>query len=201
MSSCQLFFIYDTHCPWSYAATPLVDAIIQAFPEMELNLLHCAYYDGSANIGVKTTEQVEEVSGITLADAYHQQRKIAADSTISANLMAWVDHKLEEQSFEILKALQALHFQQGLSLNSAEDFDSLIKDFKLSAPNKVFSSDKLSKDAEAIFADIGELQEVIGTQSIPALLLAVDEELVLLNHNYYLKDPQAIVEAIKLELN
>jgi hypothetical protein len=40
----------------------------------------------------------------------------------------------------------------------------------------------------------------MGTKAIPALLLAIDERLILLNHNFYLKHPKAIVEAIDLEL-
>ena len=42
-----LYFIYDSHCPWSYATTPLVNAISEAYPEMNLNLMHCAIEMGT----------------------------------------------------------------------------------------------------------------------------------------------------------
>jgi hypothetical protein len=60
--------------------------------------------------------------------------------------------------------------------------------------------EKLSKDAEFVISDVGELQELIGTTAFPALLLLVDEKAVLLNHFLYLENPKAIVEAIILEL-
>ena len=41
----------------------------------------------------------------------------------------------------------------------------------------------------------------IATQAIPALLLAIDDELILLNHNFYLTQPEAVVEAVKIELD
>lgn len=47
---------------------------------------------------------------------------------------------------------------------------------------------------------IFDMQDVIGTKAIPALLLAVNDNLTLLNHNMYLLEPKAIVEAIKSEL-
>ena len=58
----------------------------------------------------------------------------------------------------------------------------------------------------AIYSFPGEISTIsraitiIGTQAIPALLLACNESLVLLNHNLYLENPDAIVDAVKLEL-
>ena len=65
----------------------------------------------------------------------------------------------------------------------------------------IFTAEKLTKDAERIFHEIVELQNIIGTEAIPALLLAVGDNLILLNHNHYLATPSSIVEGIKLELN
>ncbi|GHE85329.1 hypothetical protein [Thalassotalea profundi] len=198
--SAELFFIYDSHCPWSYATTPLVEAIHQAFPKIELHLWHCARYEGDEQISNKTLDQVELDSSVTFTSTYKKQLKNAVDSTIAANILAWVSNKMPSVTLPLLTAIQQQHFEQGNSLKTTDDFDSLIKEFKLSPPNKVLKSDKFTKDAEFTFAHIEEIQEVIETQAIPALLLAVNDDLVLLNHNLYLKDPQTIVEAIKLEL-
>ena len=77
----------------------------------------------------------------------------------------------------------------------------IIDEFKLSVPAKVINKTKLTTDAAAQVHEIYALQDIIGTQAIPALLLAIDDELILLNHNFYLEDPNAIIDAIKLELN
>ena len=66
---------------------------------------------------------------------------------------------------------------------------------------KVFNKNKLTQDAEITMHDIISMREIIGTNAIPALLLAVDEKLILLNHNLYLQAPQTIVDAINIELN
>ncbi|AWB68512.1 hypothetical protein C2869_19840 [Saccharobesus litoralis] len=196
----QIFFIFDSHCPWSYATTPLLQAIQQAYPDMPIHLLHAAYYDGGENIGIKTIEQVEADSHVSFSANYHAQRKIGADSTICANLIAWAQNKLPHQVLDIVCMMQDLHFQQGLTLREEDDFADLVKHFKLSAPKKAFAGDKLSKDAEENLLGVEELQEVIETQSIPALLLAKGDELILLNHHLYLKHPEKIVEAVELEL-
>lgn len=199
--SAQLFYIYDTHCPWSYATLPLVNEIVAALPEIELQLLHCARYEGDENISKITVEAVEDDSLVTFNDIYMQQLKQAKDSTLAANLMAWISNKVPHIALDVLNAIFEAHFTQANEMLSVDNASDIIDAFKLSPPNKVFNIDKLSKDAEMSIHGINELQEVMGTQAIPALLLAVDENLILLNHHLYLKHPEAIVEAVKLELD
>jgi protein-disulfide isomerase-like protein with CxxC motif len=198
--SAQLFYLYDTHCPWSYATLPLVNEIVSAYPEIELQLLHCARYEGDENISKQTIEDVEDDSTVKLNETYLQQLKHAKDSTLAANLMAWVSNKVPHIGLEVLNGMFEAHFTQANEMLSIDDMSELITEFKLSPPNKVFTIEKLTKDAELSIHGINELQEIIGTQAIPAILLAVDENLILLNHNLYLKHPKAIVEAVKLEL-
>jgi protein-disulfide isomerase-like protein with CxxC motif len=64
----------------------------------------------------------------------------------------------------------------------------------------VFNNNRLTTDAEAQINEIYALQEIIETQAIPALLLAVNNDLILLNHNLYLSNPDAIIDGIQLEL-
>jgi len=198
--SAQLFYLYDTHCPWSYATLPLVNEISNVYPEIEIHLLHCARYEGDENISIQTIDAVEEDSSVQFSENYIANQKHAKDSTLSANLMAWVSNKVPGVALDVLNALFTAHFEQSNELLSADDTADLVSQFKLSPPSKIFTLDKLTKDAEIAIHGIDELQEVIGTQSIPAILLAVDENLILLNHNLYLKHPKAIVEAVKLEL-
>ena len=84
-----IFFVYDSHCPWSYAATPLINAIVEAFPDIEINLWHAGRYEGDENISTKTLAAVEEDSKTKFPQAYRDQKLNAADSTIAANIMAW----------------------------------------------------------------------------------------------------------------
>ena len=198
--STDLFFIYDTHCPWSYATLPLVNAIKSEFPEITLHLWHAARYEGDENIAKQTIENVSNDSNCVFNQDYLAQLKHAKESTLAANLMAWIEHKIPQQALPILNALYKAHFEQANELASFEDVEDIISEFKLSPPQKVFTQKKLTKDAEIIMHDIIDLQELINTQAIPALLLAVDDNLILLSHNFYLKDPSAIVDAVKLEL-
>lgn len=199
--SIQLFYIYDTHCPWSYATLPLVNEIMNAHPDFTLNLLHCARYEGDENISKKTLEAIEDDSSINFSNDYLSTLKQAKDSTLTANVMSWVSNKVPHVGLELLNALFTAHFEQGNELSSYDEISDIINEFKLSPPNKVFTLEKFTKDAEILLSNLEELQEIIGTKAIPALLIAIDEKLVLLNHNLYLKHPKAIVEAIELELN
>ncbi len=199
--SAELFFIYDSHCPWCYATMPLLNEITNAFPEIPLNLWHSARYEGDENISLKMLNDVENNSTVNFPSLYTVNEQEAKNSLMVANFMAWAQKKSPQLALAILTELQEKHFQQGNSLTDIKQLSTIVNKFKLSPPNKIFTAEKLTKDAERIFHEIVELQNIIGTEAIPALLLAVDDNLILLNHNHYLATPSSIVEGIKLELN
>jgi protein-disulfide isomerase-like protein with CxxC motif len=202
--SAQLFFLYDNHCPWSYVVTPLINEITEAFPDIKLHLWHAAYFDGrnDTNISSKNAEldQVEKLANITFSSNYQKILEYKTNSTLSANLMTWAQHKTPSLALTLLNALQQAHFEEGNTLDNQTDFDDIIETLKISPPAKVFK-DKLSNDVLVQLEEIYSLQEIINTEAIPALLLAIDDELILLNHNFYLTEPKAIVDAVQLELN
>lgn len=201
----QLFFLYDSHCPWSYVATKLVNEISIAFPEITLNLWHSAYFDGKSDTSTQNKmneiKEVEKLADITFSNQYQDLLKQNKNSILVANLMTWAEHKTPNLALSLLNALQKAHFEQGNKIDCQEALEDIISDLKLSPPAKVFKGDKLSKDALMQLEEIYSLQEIINTEAIPALLLAVDDQLILLNHNFYLAQPSAIVEAVQIELN
>jgi protein-disulfide isomerase-like protein with CxxC motif len=197
----ELFFIYDTHCPWSYATTSLVNCISEAFPEMKLNLFHSARYEGDELITPLTLDAIVNDSNTTFSASYIDNLTQEKDSTISANLLAWAQVKAPQLVLPLINTIEKLHFEKGLALTTEVDFIDIITEYKISPPSKVFNNDKLTKEAESIIHHITEFQELMNTDAIPALLLAVEDNLILLNHNLYLKQPECIVEAINLEFN
>jgi len=204
ITSAQLFFLYDNHCPWTYAATPLINEITQAFPNIELHLWHAAFFDGNSGSDINSKkeelEQVKKLASISFSGAYQETLKQNTNSTLSANLMTWAQNKTPSLALSLLNALQEEHFEQGNTLAKASDFDGVITALKISPPAKVFK-DKLNKDTLMQLEEIFSLQEIIATEAIPALLLAIDDELILLNHNFYLTQPKAIIEAVQLEFD
>ncbi len=198
--SAELFFIYDSHCPWSYAATKLVNAIIQAHPKMPLHLMHCAYFDGDNKVASSTIKDVQQLSDVPFKKPYLDKLAETKDSTLAVNLLSWVQRKSAKHGLMLLNKLQAAHFEQGNPLLTKDDVNSLIDELKLSPPTKSLQSEKLTKDAEFALHEVSELQELIGTNAIPAILLAHNDTLILLNHNLYLAHPEKMVEAVDLEL-
>ncbi len=200
--STELFFIYDTHCPWSYVTTPLVEAIQTALPEITINLWHSAHFCGEEEsmVSNKQLSDVQSLAEMSFTDTYAASLSHKKDSTLCANLMTWAANKTPKQAMALLKALQKAQFEQANELISADQLQDIITDLKLSPPSKILKSDKLTNDAEAQVHEIFALQEIIATEAIPALLLAIDDQLILLNHNFYLNNPDAIVDAVKLEI-
>lgn len=196
----ELFYIYDSHCPWSYASTVLVEKVLSAFPSITFRAMHIGYYDGDNKVSPTTITAVRELSQVTFGANYIDTLNYTKDSTLAANLMAWVQNKSAKSAFELLTKLQHAHFVLGSELTDKESVSEIIDELKLSPPAKCLQSNKLTKDAEFAIHDIIELQELIGTQAIPAMLLACNESLVLLNHNLYLAEPDAIIEAVNVEL-
>ncbi len=202
----ELLFIYDTHCPWSYAATALINEINQHLPNIKINYWHNAVfsqaeYGETNNITNEQLESVKQASSVTFSEDYIKSLSAPQDSTLAANLLAWTNHKATNKTLPLLNALQKAHFQQGIALTNVEQIQAIIDDLKLSPPTKALKNDKLSKDAEFDLHEIFAIQDIINTKAIPALLLVHGDNLILLNHNLYLPTPYAIVEAIKLELN
>jgi putative protein-disulfide isomerase len=198
--STELFFIYDTHCPWSFVTTSLVKEIANAYPNMTLNLWHCAHYEGDEKVSKKTIDDVEDHVGIEFNHEYVKTLNIEKDSTLSANLIGWVGQKVPHLTLELIEAIQKQHFQQGTPFTHESDFNQIVEELKLSPPAKVFKEGKIAKEAEFTLQEIYDFQELIGTKALPALLIAHNENLTLLNHNLYLQTPSAIIEAVELEI-
>ncbi len=195
----QLYFVYDSHCPWSYACLPLVNAIAENYPDMELHIWHAGHYAGSDSPGAKQVSTVKSEANVKFSSAYEANITTKKDSYMSANVMAWLANKQPQHALTVLNAITKSHFIDNNEMNTREEFETLLSDLKLSPPNKVFKND-LSNDANQIIEDVGEIQELIGMRSFPIMLLAVNESAVLLDHSHYLKQPAKIVEAVAQEL-
>ncbi|MGS0680661.1 protein-disulfide isomerase [Shewanella sp. 125m-7] len=194
-----LYFIYDSHCPWSYATTPVVAELINAFDFAETHLLHCAHYNGKDAPKMAQVDQVRTLSPVTFGDAYLKQGSHKANSIKMANFMSWVQSKQADKEFELLQAMQQQHFVEGNALNSREDFDKIINQYKLSPSNKVFK-DAISHEAESVLAGIAEIGQAIGTSAFPVVVMTLGDEAIFIDHSLYLAKPEDVVAAVKQEL-
>lgn len=196
----ELYFIYDSHCPWSYASCELVNELARAYPEMIIHAWHSAHYDGSDCAGRLQVDAVAKQSAVKFGKEHLRFADSPKNSVITANLMAWLQNKQPEKVLPVLDALHKAHFIEGNALGCKHDFTAIIEQLKLSPPNKVFRP-ALSDEAEYILADIAELQEFMGTTAFPALLLTQGDKAVLLDHSLYLQKPAMIIKAVKKELS
>jgi protein-disulfide isomerase-like protein with CxxC motif len=199
----ELFFIYDSHCPWSYATTPLVSAFKTSFPDITINLWHCAYFSDAESNSIITQQQIKQVkaqSNVNFSPKYIEKIAVIKDSTLCANLMTWANAKAPGQALALLNSIQSAHFGEGNALNSEEALKDIIAEHKLSTPAKVFNAKKLTSDAAAQVHEVYALQEIIETQAIPALLLAINDNLILLDHSLYLQNSEGFIDAINTEL-
>lgn len=199
--SAELIFIYDSHCPWSYAATKLITQVEKQLPSIAIQLMHCGYFDGDNKVDKATVTEVKSLSNVSFSTAYENMLSDNKDSTIAANLMAWAQNKSSYSAFSLLQAMQHAHFLEGNPLSSKEQVEPIIEALKLSPPAKCLKSENFSKDAEICINEVYEIQDIIGTSAIPAILLVNNDDLVLLNHNLYLDNPDMFIDAIKQELS
>lgn len=194
-----LYFIYDSHCPWSYAATPVVAELINAFDYSDVHLLHCAHFNGSDAPKKAQVDQVRALSEVPFGDAYLKGLNGKMSSVKTANFMSWVQSKQADKEFELLKALQHQHFVDANPLDSRVDFDKIISQYKLSPSNKVFK-DAISHEAESVLAGIAEISEAIGTNAFPVLVMTSGDQAIFIDHSQFLSEPEAVVNNVKQEL-
>ncbi|AGH81106.1 protein-disulfide isomerase [Psychromonas sp. CNPT3] len=192
----ELYFIYDLYCPWSYASTALIKRIQKKYTQLEIHLCHCDHYDGTSSAGYDQVQRVKAETNMRFSAEYLRFVDSPKKSTVLMNFMTWVQEKQPKKALEILSALQDMHFVDGMILGSKRDFNFIIEDFKLSPPNKVFQ-DKLTNESEYALSELQELQEFMGTNAFPALLLCVDDNAVLLDHARYLNDENAMITYIE----
>ncbi|MGS0676796.1 protein-disulfide isomerase [Shewanella sp. 0m-4] len=197
--SLTLYFIYDSHCPWSYAVTPIAAELINAFDFTEIHLLHCAHYNGKDAPKKDQVSQVRAISPVVFGDDYVKQVSTKVNSIKSANFMSWAQSKQADKEFELLQALQKQHFVTGNPLNSREDFEPIIAQYKLSPSNKVFK-DVISHEAESVLAGIADIGEAIGTSAFPVLVLTYGDDAIFIDHSQYLAKPEDVVIAVQKEL-
>ncbi|MEM5504695.1 protein-disulfide isomerase [Shewanella frigidimarina] len=195
----ELYFIYDSHCPWSYAATPLVNALQQAYPEMNVYLLHSAHYIGKDSAGEEQMEAAARMSGLKFGRDHIRYVNSPKSSIKTANFMAWLQGKQADKQLDVLNALQRAHFIEGNPLSNKHDFNDIVEKFKLSPSNKVFK-DELSMDAEYVLEGIEEIQQVIGTTGFPVLVMTVNDNAIFIDHSQYLSSPHAVVAAVEKEI-
>lgn len=193
-----LYFVYDSHCPWSYAATPLVNALKQAHPEMTVHLLHCAHYIGKDCAGEAQVETVAQISGLKFGKDHLRYVNSPKSSIACANLMTWLQNKQGDKQLDVLNAIQKAHFVNGNPLDKKHDFNAIIEQFKLSPSNKVFRNE-LSIDAETALETIAEIQQLIGTSNFPALVMTLNDDAIFIDHSKHLADPQSVVSAVNNE--
>lgn len=195
----ELYFIYDSHCPWSYATTPLVNALLEAHPDMSVHLLHSAHFIGTDSAGEEQMEEVARISGLKFGRDHVRYVNSPKCSIKTANLMGWMQSKQPQKLLPVLNALQKAHFIEGNPLDTKHDFTDIIEKFKLSPSNKVFK-DELSSDAEYVLEDIAEIQQMIGTTAFPALIMTLDDQAIFIDHSQYLSNPQAVVAAVAKDI-
>jgi protein-disulfide isomerase-like protein with CxxC motif len=195
----ELYFIYDSHCPWSYAATPLVNALQQAYPNMNVHLLHSAHYIGKDSAGEEQMQAAAKISGLKFGRDHLRYVNSPKNSIKTANLMGWVQSKQADKQLPVLNAIQRAHFIEGNPLDNKHDFTAIVEKFKLSPSNKVFK-DELSTDAEYVLEDIEEIQKIIGTTGFPVMVMTVNDNAIFIDHSQYLSDPQAVVAAVEKEI-
>jgi len=192
----ELYFIYDSHCPWSYASTPIVNTIRKNFPDVEIHFWHCAHYDGSDCAGFSQIKAAEKESGLEFGQEHIRFADSPKNATLTANFMAWLQGKQQDKVLPVLNALQKAHFAEGNPLGCKNDFMEIIAQFKLSPPNKVFK-DELTNEALYQQSDIKELQEFMQTTAFPAMLLTYGDNAVLLDHARFINKPLNITNEVK----
>lgn len=192
----ELYFIYDSHCPWSYATTPLVNAISGKFPDIEIHAWHCAHYNGSDYAGFSQIKEVEKQSHQKFGQEHIRFADSPKNAILTANFMAWLQNKQADKVLPVLNALQKEHFVEGNPFGCKNDFGKIISAFKLSPPNKVFK-EALSNEALYQQSDVQELQAFMQTTAFPALLLTHGDNAVLLEHARYLKKPLDMIKEVK----
>lgn len=195
----ELYFIYDSHCPWSYAATPVVEALQAAFPKMMVNLLHTAHYIGKDSAGEEQVSAVKKVSKVKFGQQHMRYVDSPKNSIKTANLMKWLQNTQPKKQLDVLIALQKMHFLEGNPLDNKHDFSALAEQFKLSPSNKVFK-EELSLDAEQALEDIVEIQQLLGTNRFPAMVMVVDDNAIFIDHSKHLNQPDTVVDAVKQEI-
>lgn len=206
-----LRYIHDPLCGWCYAVAPLVSALAERFPGLEVRLHGGGLFEGR-RIDARHVEHIRAsdariaaVSGQPFGAAYRhgllESGEMRLDSpAVSAAILA-VEALAPDRALSMLEAVQRAHYREG---RRVADPDVL---GELAAQEGVVREDFAGAFAagrervRSHIADTRRRMARLGARGFPTLVLERHGEQEVLDHAGFYARPEAFVEALRPRLS
>jgi len=192
----KIHYIFDPLCGWCYGATALAETVAQR-PDIEL-VMHPG---GMINNKALTAEfkqqlltydqQIAKLTGQSFGQAYQNRiranKTVVVDSYLTAQAIDAVQ-KINGRGFEMLKKIQAAHYQEGLDTTKPQLLTQLATDLGVDLSHWHKQMEQAKNEIAALIHQTHRLMERCNVQGFPAFILESKGNLVTLAHTRYYSD-------------
>jgi putative protein-disulfide isomerase len=207
-----LHYIYDPLCGWCYAGAPLLDTLINHYPDMPI-FMHA----GGLFFQQPITEDIEQhirehdarihkLSGQPFGDNYlygllNDDATLLDSPRVIPAMLAM--EKLDKTTcVPMLKAIQDAHYVDGLKVVEREVLAELANKLGQATRSFLRAYDEfLGAPTDAHMAATRKLMTQMGEPGFPAFVIQEGEQMRLFDHNALYGKPQEFIRLLKDFLN
>ncbi len=190
----KLIYVYDPLCGWCYGFYPVMEKIQKRFASqltIEVKPGGLAVGDRAKPIGEgyayinDELKQAEKITGVKFGRNFRllaEEGSYMYDSEPPCRAQLTMNQLSPTDSLAFAGVLQNAFFRDGLNLNQAETYVSLLKEFDLDADTfmDLFHSEDIAADLQKEF----EWCKNAGATGYPTLLIRIGDEISLMARGY-----------------
>lgn len=137
----KLYYIWDAYCGWCYGFGAHLKPLLQAHPDLELEIVSGGLFIGSAASPLQPIPTFQANSriaahyGVTFGKVYQStlaEGKLVLNSLHPALALTYLKDRLpNHQHYAIVTAIQSAFYQDGLSLSDISTYGKIAEQFNL----------------------------------------------------------------------
>ncbi|MEI2565020.1 DsbA family protein [Vibrio metoecus] len=194
----RVHYIFDPMCGWCFGATSLMEALAQ-HPTAEL-VLHPGGMMNNAQIRadfrahiLQADQRIQRETGAQFGEAYLERvrssQPLVLDSYLTAQAIM-ATRLAGKQDFDMLKAIQRAHYQQGLDVTQAEVLQQLAQALEIAPEAWQNAMLQAATQVQQEVAQTQRLMQQLGLGGFPSLAIEKNNEWYTLSPSHYYGRPQ-----------
>ncbi|RBP52913.1 DsbA family protein [Arenicella xantha] len=189
----NIHYFYDPMCGWCYGATSLTE-ILAKNDNIELVMHPGGMIDNkplSSEFKARVLVQDQHIASMTGQSFGHAYKKrisenspVVLDSIVTAQAIH-VMQKINGRGFEMLKAIQHAHYENGIDTTKHEVLTNLATGLNVDATQWIKEMEQAKNDIKSVIRETHLLMDKWHIQGFPTFILVDENGVRLLPHAEY----------------
>lgn len=200
----KVHYFFDPLCGWCYGASSLIKQLLQT-DDVEIDLHPAGLFINMA-MGLSFREHIvaadktiHSLTNAEFGEKYIRRVKsddsFLIDSSLAIQAILAFEH-LGKSPFEMLFAIQAAHYVEGLNVSDTKTIDAIARDLSIPSPDwqmAMLQSENCVKEVTSITRQLANNHQVKG---YPSLFLEQQGQLIPIELSQYYQTPKEFLSMI-----